>query len=581
MDETELAGLVDRATHWRDADPDPRTRLEVDRLIELVTSGDSTVSGEARDELQQRFAGSLQFGTAGLRGALGAGPNRMNRAVVIRAAAGIAAHLRATLKNDDRPPRVVVGYDARHDSDVFARDTCAVLTAAGCEARLLPGPLPTPVLAFALRRLEAEAGIMVTASHNPPQDNGYKVYLGGRADSSPGSGAQIVPPTDDHIAHQIAHAPPAIDVPMATDGWQVTGPQIVDEYLASAGAVLTAGAARQIDIVLTPMHGVGGETAARAFAAAGFPAPYLVPEQATPDPDFPTVSFPNPEEPGALDLALRAARERGADLVIANDPDADRCAVAVPTGGAGTADDPDWRMLRGDEVGALLGDYLLSSGGGTGGHKKTVASSIVSSQLLARVARSHGARHLETLTGFKWLARVPDLTYAYEEALGYCVAPGSVRDKDGISAALLIAEYAARLRAEGRTLLDALDDLARRHGLHATDQFSVRVDDLAQITAMLERITQHPPATLAGAAVKTCEDLGEGVDGLPGTPGLRYRTTDGDRVIIRPSGTEPKLKCYLEVVIPVGGESVAEARATAAERLARITADVSTALGIG
>ncbi|GAB6901411.1 phospho-sugar mutase [Kineosporia succinea] len=571
MDETELAGLVDRATHWRDADPDPRTRREVDRLIELVTSGDSIVDEVARDDLAQRFSGSLQFGTAGLRGALGAGPNRMNRAVVIRAAAGIAGHLHAAIGADGAaPPRVVVGYDARHDSDVFARDTCAVLTAAGCVAQLLPAPLPTPVLAFALRRFDADAGIMVTASHNPPQDNGYKVYLGGRADSSPGSGAQIVPPMDDHIAHQIAAAPPAIDVPMATDGWEHIGPEIVDEYLASLVRVVTPGAARDIDIVLTPMHGVGGGTAVKAFAAAGFPAPHLVREQAEPDPDFPTVSFPNPEEPGALDLALAAARKRGADLVIANDPDADRCAVAVP-GASG------WQMLRGDEVGALLGEYLLSR---SSGDAKTVACSIVSSQLLARVAAAHGARHVETLTGFKWLARVPELTYAYEEALGYCVAPGSVRDKDGISAALLVAEYAAELKAQGRTLLDALDDLARRHGLHATDQFSVRVDDLSQISDMLDRISQHPPVTIAGSALKSAEDLSEGVDGLPGTPGLRYRTTDGDRVIIRPSGTEPKLKCYLEVVVPADQGSVDAARQVAAERLARITADISQALGI-
>ncbi|MCE0536797.1 phospho-sugar mutase [Kineosporia rhizophila] len=568
MDETELAGLVDRATHWRDADPDPRTRLEVDRLIELVTSGDSTVSGTARDDLAQRFSGSLQFGTAGLRGALGAGPNRMNRAVVIRAAAGIAAYLHQVVKPE--APRVVVGYDARTDSDTFARDTCAVLTAAGCVAQLLPGPLPTPVLAFALRRLGADAGIMVTASHNPPQDNGYKVYLGGRADSSPGSGAQIVPPVDDLIAHQIAHVAPAIDVPMALDGWEQVGEQIVDEYLESVAAVLTPGAARDIDIVLTPLHGVGGDTAVRAFAAAGFPALHVVAEQAAPDAAFPTVSFPNPEEPGALDLALAAARARKAHLVIANDPDADRCAVAVP-------DQAGWRMLRGDEVGALLGKYLL---GRRGTGSAVVASSIVSSQLLARIARAHGAEHRETLTGFKWLARVPELSYAYEEALGYCVAPASVRDKDGISAALLIAEYAAELRAQGRSLLDALDDLARRHGLHATDQFSVRVQDLAEIATMLERITQRPPATLAGSVVKSAEDLSEGVDGLPGTPGLRYRTADGDRVIVRPSGTEPKLKCYLEVVVPAEGDSVAAAREAAAERLARITADVQQALGV-
>lgn len=599
MDETELAGLVDRATHWRDADPDPRTRLEVDDLIELATSGNSTVISGARHDLAQRFSGSLQFGTAGLRGPLGAGPNRMNRAVVIRAAAGIAAHLRSVTATDatqkSAPPRVVVGYDARHDSDVFARDTCAVLVAAGCTAHLLPAPLPTPVLAFAVRRLHADAGIMVTASHNPPQDNGYKVYLGGRAATGPGDGVQIVPPVDGQIAHRIAGVRPAIDVPMALHGWEIVAPSIVEDYLAAVGGLLTPDGPREIDVVLTPLHGVGGRTVSQAFRAAGFAAPYLVPEQADPDPDFPTVAFPNPEEPGALDLALAAARRRGADLVIANDPDADRCAVAVPcpvtaageSGGSGKQEQP-WRMLRGDEVGALLGDYLLrraDPAGPTVAHPGSdgsgvVASSIVSSQLLARIARSHRVRHVETLTGFKWLARVPDLRYSYEEALGYCVGPQVVRDKDGISAALLIAEYAAELRAHGRTLLDALDDLAHTHGLHATDQFSIRVDDLAQITRMLEQITQRPPVSLAGSPVKSVEDLAEGVDGLPPTPGLRYRTTDGDRVVVRPSGTEPKLKCYLEVVIPTTDGPLEQARAAAAERLAQIRADLAQVLGV-
>jgi len=579
VEETELAALVDRATHWRDADPDPRTRREVDALIERVTSGVDADAAQA--DLAGRFAGSLQFGTAGLRGQLGAGPNRMNRAVVIRAAAGIAAHLHTVLDPADQP-LVVVGYDARHDSDVFARDTCAVLTAAGCLALLLPAALPTPVLAFALRRLGADAGIMVTASHNPPQDNGYKVYLGGRADSSPGSGAQIVPPTDDLIAHQIAAAPPAIDVPMALSGWRGVEEHIVEEYLTGVGALLTPQGARDIAVVLTPLHGVGGQTALRAFTAAGFPTPHLVPEQAEPDPDFPTVSFPNPEEPGALDLALAAARARGADLVIANDPDADRCAVAVPDPrpGAGLPGgaSPSWRMLRGDEVGALLGDHLLRRG--RAGRTGVVASSIVSSQWLARIAHGHGVRHVETLTGFKWLARVPDLVYAYEEALGYCVDPQAVRDKDGISAALLIAEYAAELRAQGRTLLDALDDLARDHGLHATDQFSVRVSDLARITDLLGRIARRPPPTLAGSAVKSVEDLADGVDGLPPTPGLRYRTTAGDRVIVRPSGTEPKLKCYLEVVVPTTEGNVEQARRTAADRLHRLRAEVAQALDV-
>jgi phosphomannomutase len=591
VDDADLPTLVGQATTWRDADPDPRTRRELDLLIEQLTGGDRVSRATAREDLVQRFAGSLAFGTAGLRGPLGAGPNRMNRAVVIRAAAGLAAHLRATI-HDGAPPRVVVGHDARQDSDVFARDTCAVIAAAGCQALLLPGALPTPVLAFAVRHLGADAGVMVTASHNPRQDNGYKVYLGGRADSSAGSGAQIVMPDDARIAAHIATAPDAIDVPMATDGWEVLEISIVDEYLDAICHLVDPDAAHAVDLVITPLHGVGGETAVKAFSRAGFPVPHLVPEQAMPDPTFPTVTFPNPEEPGAMDLALASARARGADLVIANDPDADRCAVAVPDprapGGRG------WRMLRGDDVGALLGDYLLTRpapGSRTAGSStaasdsvgpRTVASSIVSSQLLARIAKSHGDHHVETLTGFKWLARVPDLFYAYEEALGYCVAPDVVRDKDGISAALLVAELAAILKSRGRTLLDALDDLAREHGLHVTDQFSVRVDDLERISEMLQRLRTRPPEVLGGGAVVSVDELESGVDGLPPTDGLRYRTANGARVIVRPSGTEPKLKCYLEVVVPVGTELAAlvTARREAAERLAAVRRDVAAALGV-
>ncbi len=584
MDDVDLPQLVGMATSWRDADPDPRTRREVDLLIEQLTSGDQASRTAAREDLAQRFAGPLTFGTAGLRGALGAGSNRMNRAVVIRAAAGLAAHLTSTISGE--PPVVVVGYDARHDSDVFARDSCAVFSAAGCTPLLLPGPLPTPVLAFALRHLGADAGVMVTASNNPPQYNGYKVYLGGHADTSPGSGAQIVPPDDERIASRIAAAPKAIDVPMASGGWEVLPTEIVEHYLDAVCALVDPDAPHAIDIVITPLHGVGGETAVRAFSRAGFPVPHLVSKQALPDPDFPTVAFPNPEEPGAMDLALASARARGAQLVIANDPDADRCAVAVPdpkaAGGRG------WRTLRGDEVGALLGEYLLTrkpiqaaTRSQSAARPRTVASSIVSSQLLGRIAQAHGDRHVETLTGFKWLSRVPGLFYAYEEALGYCVAPDLVRDKDGISAALLIAELAATLAVQGRTLLDALDDLARRHGLHATDQFSVRVDDLAQIQVMQQRLRDHPPTVLGGGAVTSAADLTLGADGLPPTDGLRYRTADGVRVIVRPSGTEPKLKCYLEVVVPVSSApgSLAAARQVATQRLAQIRHDVSTALG--
>jgi len=572
VDDTDLAALVGKAMTWRDDDPDPRTRHELDLLIEQATGGDRITRTRAQADLADRFAGGLQFGTAGLRGALGAGSNRMNRAVVIRAAAGLAAYLNDVVEGET--PLVVVGYDARRDSDVFAQDTCAVLLAAGCEPRLLPGPLPTPVLAFAVRRLGADAGVMVTASHNPPQDNGYKVYLGGRASDEAGTGAQIVPPADREIADRIEAAPAAIDVPMAREGWTLLPRSTVADYLGAVTGVVRPDGPRDVSVVLTPLHGVGGETCLRAFTEAGFPAPYVVPAQAQPDPAFPTVSFPNPEEPGAMDLALEAARARGADLVVANDPDADRCAVAIPDRAA----EGGWRALRGDEVGALLGETVLSRlAAGDGGSPPVVASSIVSSQQLARIAAAHGVRHTETLTGFKWLSRVPGLVYAYEEALGYCVAPDVVRDKDGISAALLVAELAAGLKAEGRGLADALDDLALRHGLHATDQFSVRVADIAQTTAMVDRLRKDPPATLGGQEVTSVDDLSLGVDGLPPTEGLRYRTEAGGRVIVRPSGTEPKLKCYLETVVTTDG-GLPRAKETARQLLAALKTDLSRLL---
>lgn len=582
MSEASTVDLLQRAIAWRDADPDPRTRAEIERLVDQVNGGDREHSTVALADLADRFAGSLQFGTAGLRGEVAAGPNRMNRAVVIRAAAGLARFLLDTLPDHpDGPPSVVVGYDARHGSAVFARDTAAVMTAAGCRVSLLPGPLPTPVLAFALRHLGCDAGVMVTASHNPPRDNGYKVYLGGRAEPGAGQGAQIVPPADAAIARRIAAAPKAVEVPLASNGWTTLGEDLLDDYLAAAVQVLADGGPRDLDLVVTPLHGVGGEVLRRALAAGGFAEPYVVPEQAAPDPDFPTVAFPNPEEPGAIDLAVAAAAARGADLVIANDPDADRCAVAVPLAG-GSRDEPaGWRMLRGDEVGALLGAYLLS--GREHGPQDRVASSIVSSELLARVAEAHGVRHESTLTGFKWLARVPGLVYAYEEALGYCVAPQAVRDKDGVTAALLVAELAAGLKQQGRSLLDALDDLALAHGVHATDQLSVRVDDLTLIGRAMAHWRSHPPQRLAGAEVTSVEDLAHPANGMPPTDGLRWRTADGVRVVVRPSGTEPKLKCYLEAVVPVPdgadrGAALAAARALAAERLAGTRADLSTDL---
>jgi phosphomannomutase len=542
--------LIARAKTWLAEDPDADTREELGKLID---AGDVT-------ELAERFGGTLQFGTAGLRGELGAGPMRMNRAVVIRAAAGLAAYLK---HNGHTDGVVVIGYDARHKSADFARDTAAVMTGAGLRAAVLPRPLPTPVLAFAIRHLGAIAGVEVTASHNPPRDNGYKVYLG--------DGSQIVPPADADIAAEIEAISSLHDVPRPDTGWETLDDSVLDAYLARTDAVLAPASPRTARTVYTAMHGVGKDVLLAAFARAGFPEPALVAEQAEPDPDFPTVAFPNPEEPGAMDLAFARARATDPDLIIANDPDADRCAVAVKD----RTHDGDWRMLRGDEVGSLLAAHLVRRGA-----QGTFAESIVSSSLLGRIAEKAGLPYEETLTGFKWIARVEGLRYGYEEALGYCVDPDGVRDKDGITAALLITELASELKEEGRDLLDLLDDLAVTHGLHATDQLSVRVEDLTVIADAMRRLREQPPTELAGLAVTRAEDLTGGTDLLPPTDGLRY-TLDGARVIVRPSGTEPKLKCYLEVVVPVAAHAdLPAARARAAGTLATIKRDLSAAAGI-
>jgi len=549
--------LLERATSWRDDDPDEVTRAELDAVLAAATSGDA----EAGADLADRFAGLLEFGTAGLRGAMGAGPNRMNRSVVIRAAAGLTAYLKETSPQ----PLVVIGLDARHNSDVFAEDTAAVVVAAGGRAMLLPRPLPTPVLAFAIRHLGADAGVMVTASHNPAQDNGYKVYLG--------DGSQIVPPSDAQIAAHIAEVELVADVPRATSGWTTLNDDVLDAYLDAAAAVVVPGGARELSVVHTALHGVGSDVIVAAFARAGFSAPIVVPSQAEPDPEFPTVVFPNPEEPGAIDAALALAARERADLVLANDPDADRCAVAVPDPAATTPANPSgWRMLRGDEVGSLLGAHILARGVGA---DDVFANSIVSSRLLAAMAADAGIRHEETLTGFKWISRVVGLRYGYEEALGYCVDPHQVRDKDGVSAALMLAEMAAGLRTQDRSLLDVLDDLAVTHGVHATDSFAVRVDDLSLIGALMSRLRKQRPTDVGGVPVARIEDLAEGSEQLPPTDGLRYHLADDSRVIVRPSGTEPKLKVYLEVIVPVeAATDLAAARAEAAARLERVGASL-------
>ncbi|HET6687663.1 MAG TPA: phospho-sugar mutase [Jiangellaceae bacterium] len=548
-----MTDVLDEARAWLADDPDPDTRAELASLIERAEADDPV----ALADLGDRFAGRLQFGTAGLRGALGPGPNRMNRVVVIQTAAGLAAYLRAHGGSS-----VVVGFDARHKSDQFARDTCAVMVGAGIRAMVLPRALPTPVLAFAIRHLGVDAGVVVTASHNPPQDNGYKVFLG--------DGSQIVAPADVEISAEIEAVGTVESIPRAEFGWETLDDTVVDAYVQRVASVALPDGPRDLRIVYTPLHGCGGEVMRRAMQATGFPAPEAVSEQAAPDPDFPTVAFPNPEEPGAIDLAMSLAQREEADLIIANDPDADRCAVGAPMPAG-------WRMLTGDEVGALLATHLIAREPGLTG---VFACSIVSSSLLGKIAGRHGLGYAETLTGFKWIGRIEGLRFGYEEALGYCVDPDAVRDKDGISAAILVAELAARLRSEGRGLSDALDDIARGYGLHATGQLSVRVEDLLLIDEVMRALRTSPPTILGGRTVEAVEDLADGVGGLPPTEGLRFLLDAGARVIVRPSGTEPKIKCYLEVIVPASDGDVDSARAIAAGALEAIKADLVAAAGL-
>ena len=555
--------MLDTARAWLAEDPDPATAAELSALIAKAEAGDI----DAADELADAFDGTLQFGTAGLRGRLGPGSNRMNRVVVARAAAGLAAYLVANggASAGERlgeVRRVVVGYDARRNSDVFARDTARVMAGAGITAMVLPAALPTPVLAFAIRELGCAAGVMVTASHNPPDDNGYKVYLG--------DGSQIVPPADAEISACIAAVGALGSIPQSDD-FQMLDDVVLDSYVARAVSLLGDGP-RDVSAVYTALHGVGGEVFMRVAADAGFVAPTKVAAQFEPDGRFPTVSFPNPEEPGAMDLSLADARARGADLIIANDPDADRCAAGIPCGG-------DYRMLTGDEVGALLAWWIAERGRRDGTPVTGVyAQSIVSGALLERIAGDAGLGYATTLTGFKWISKVPGLRFGYEEALGYCCDPEAVKDKDGITASLLMLEMVAALKAEGRGVQDVLDDLARKFGLYATSQLSVRVSEITLIAGAMARLRADPPRVLGGRDVLQMDDLEKGVDGLPPTDGLRFTLKDA-RVIVRPSGTEPKLKCYLQVVVPVDTE-IEDARATAQSGLDALRAGVAEALAL-
>jgi phosphomannomutase len=559
--------LVAAARVWHDEDPDPETRAEVERLLRGAGSRPDL------DGLSDRFGASLAFGTAGLRGEMGAGPNRMNRVTVMRASAGLARYL-ADTGHAGEP--VIVGFDARHRSATFAVDAAAVLAGAGFMVHLADAPIPTPVLAFGVRHVGACAGVQVTASHNPPRDNGYKVYLG--------DGAQIVPPADADIAARIDAVGPLEGVERAPTGDRRVarvGSDLVEAYVA--GAVRTVPRrsgpdSRALRVVYTPMHGVARDVLLAAFGRAEFPAPVVVPEQSDPDPDFPTVAFPNPEEPGALDLALGLAAERGADVVIANDPDGDRLAVAIPGRASGGL-----RALTGDEIGILLADWLLEPGSGG---DRLVVTTVVSSSMLGRLAEARGVAFAETLTGFKWVIRPalarPELrfVYGYEEALGSCVGT-LVRDKDGITAALAFADLVAAEKERGRSVLDRLDDLARELGVHATAQRSIPFEGLdghARMQAAVDALADAPPGTLIGVPVAQVEDLRRG-ERLPPTEGIVLRA-DGLRLVVRPSGTEPKLKCYAEAVVPVAGERPDELAAARAEGATSVAALLDAAVDL-
>jgi phosphomannomutase len=513
---------------WIADDPDPKTAAELQTLLD--TDDELT--------LKKYFNGFLQFGTAGLRGPIGPGPSCMNRAVVGRAAAGIASYMQKRGMT-----KVVIGRDARYGSEDYTFETAEIMSGAGMDVYILPRPLPTPVLAFATSYLACDIGIMVTASHNPPQDNGYKVYVGPEADGVKYASSQIINPTDGFIAADIEAVTSLKSLPRGSK-WTILDEEVLNEYVKRTSAL--APRPGDLKVVYTAMHGVGTETAQLVFNKAGFSSLITVEEQCTPDPDFPTVAFPNPEEPGAIDLALKKARDFNAELVIANDPDADRCAAAINDPSVG------WRMLRGDELGVVLGEWIARSK-----PSGTFGNSIVSSSALRKISGHYGIDFQEVLTGFKWLAKIEDLAFGYEEAIGYAVDSDTVNDKDGISAAIFLAQVAMDLKRDGLTISDLLNQVWERHGFHGTEQISIRVSDMSAITRLLAGLRQTPPKEIAGRAVESIDDLAAPQDSLPPTDGLRIWLAGGIRIIVRPSGTEAKMKCYIEVITKTSGDSEA------------------------
>lgn len=561
--------LLARVFAWLAQDPDPQTRDELKALVAAFQAG----STDAEAALRSRFDRRLGFGTAGLRGEIAAGPNRMNRVLVAQAAAGIAEFLLARA-DGNADPSVVIGYDGRRNSTVFATDSAEIFAGAGVRTILLPRLLPTPVLAFAVRHLGTSAGVMVTASHNPPNDNGYKVYLGGED-----RGSQIVSPVDAEIAARIEEVAATTSVQDLRRGTYDVAPEsVIEAYIAATAAIVPA-PRTQPRVVYTPMHGVGWETMQSVLTAAGFDEPALVEAQVAPDPTFPTVTFPNPEEPGAMDLAYARASEVGADLIIANDPDADRVAIAIPA----PRSEHGYRRLSGNEVGVLLGWRAARAAHGASmprsdesdgaspdaeAPRGTLACSLVSSPALGSVAREYGLDFVETLTGFKWISRAPNLVFGYEEALGYLVNPDDLGDKDGISAALAFLSLTAELQADGRTIADHLDEFIERFGYFASAQISLRVTDITQIDATMHRLRSDPPAMIGSIPVDEIDDLATGTGSFPPSDVLRIRLSGGARVMVRPSGTEPKLKIYIDAHSNIG--TVAERRARADATIAEL-----------
>ncbi len=513
--------LAAEVSAWIADDPDPKTAAQLQSLLD---AGNEV-------ELRKYFNGFLQFGTAGLRGPIGPGPSGMNNAVIGRTAAGLVAYMK-----ERGLTSVVIGRDARHGSEDFTQTSAEIFSGAGMKVYVLPRPLPTPVLAFAVNELGVDVGVMVTASHNPPQDNGYKVYLGGTVDGIEYCGSQIITPTDKSISTQIDQIVSLKSQPRGTN-WEVLDEEIVHKY--TTRTALLGPRPADLKIVYTAMHGVGTKTLQRVFHKAGFASLILVDAQAEPDPDFPTVAFPNPEEPGAIDLALETAKAFDADLVIANDPDADRCAAAIKDPKTG------WRILRGDELGVVLGESIARNT-----KSGILANSIVSSSILSKIAKHYNLDFTETLTGFKYLTKIPNLTFGYEEALGYCVDAQTVNDKDGLSAALMLAQIAVDLKSQDKTIIDLLNEVWARHGFHGTEQISIRVNQLSDVTKLMSGLRANPPQIIAGRIVESIDDLEKPSNDLPPTDGLRIWLAGGIRIIIRPSGTEAKMKCYVEVIAP-------------------------------